>query len=282
MAVYVVTGRLGSGKSLACVGRIRDAVLSGRRVATNLDLFLEKILPAAGRKIDVMRLPDKPAVSDLVSLGLGTSEVDESRNGLLVLDELGSWLNAREWGDKSRSAFIDWLIHSRKYGWDVYLICQHLSQIDKQVREALVEYHVVCRRLDRLRIPFVGWLISLITCGLWKGYMPKLHFGIVRYGAAHDSLIAERWVYLGTDLYQGYNTRQVFSSTYDAGLFSYLTPWHLVGRYRKTLLQRFRLWAGFDVDRKVRSPSIRLLPLLRLPAALRWAAARRLVERGLL
>ncbi|MFK4136821.1 zonular occludens toxin domain-containing protein, partial [Pseudomonas luteola] len=37
MAVYFVTGKLGSGKSLVAVGKIRDYMIAGRRVATNLD-----------------------------------------------------------------------------------------------------------------------------------------------------------------------------------------------------------------------------------------------------
>ena len=40
MAVYVVTGKLGNGKTLITVGRIRDALAQGCRVATNLDLDL--------------------------------------------------------------------------------------------------------------------------------------------------------------------------------------------------------------------------------------------------
>jgi len=283
MSVYLVTGRLGAGKSLAAVGRIRDALLEGRRVATNLDLKLENFLPASAREVDVQRVPDKPTVADLDAIGLGTEAVDESRNGLLVLDELGSWLNSREWADKSRQGVIDWLIHSRKRGWDVYFITQAMGQIDKQVREALVEYLVVCRRLDRLKIPFVGGLLSFLSGGLIKGMMPKLHFAIVRYGTSPDAVIADRWVYLGRDLYDAYDTRQVFSPRYASGLYSYLTPWHLKGRYQVTLWQRFLRWWNCDRGPVVRrQPAARLAPLMRLPSDVRWLAARRLVQRGLI
>lgn len=282
MAVYLVTGRLGSGKTLSVVGRLRDALQSGKRVATNLDLRLENLLPASARAVDVIRLPDKPSVADLDSLGLGTPGVDESKNGILVLDELGSWLNSREWADKTRQSVIDWLIHSRKKGWDVYLICQHISQIDKQVREALVEYLVTCRRLDRMRIPFLGVLLSLLTGGLVKGYMPKLHFGIVRYGVSPDAIVSERWLYTGTDLYQAYDTRQIFSAKYDKGVFSYLTPWHLKGRYERTFKQRMLdLWNG-ERPKAKRPPVSKLRPLLRLSPEIRWLAARQLVGKGIL
>lgn len=170
MSVYLISGKLGSGKTLSAVGRIRDALMKGRRVATNLDLRLEKLLsPRSGKPyksdglskwhqpVSCVRLPDKPTVDDLELIGSGNDSMDESKNGIIVLDELAVWLNSRTFNDKSRMPVIDWLLHSRKKGWDVYFICQHLEQIDKQVRQALVEYLVVCRRMDRMKIPFFWW-----------------------------------------------------------------------------------------------------------------------------
>lgn len=245
MAIYLVSGKLGSGKTLACVGVIRDALLEGRRVATNLDLNLDRMLPArVGKPVDgvsrcrVVRLPDKPAVVDLETLGCGNDEMDESKNGIIVLDELASWLNSRTFNDKARAPVLDWLIHSRKHGWDVYFICQHIEQIDKQVRTSLVEYLVTCRRLDRLKIPFVGKLLEAVSAGYVKGNLPKIHVAVVRYGVEQHAPIADRWVYQAKALYAAYNTRQVFSDAYASGCFSYLTPWHLVGWQKKTLRER--------------------------------------------
>lgn len=224
MAVYLVTGRLGAGKSLVSVGRIREALIAGRRVATNLDLDMVQLLGADYAKpVDCIRLPDKPVVDDLRSLGLGNVEMDESRNGVIVLDELAAWMNARTWGDKSRQPVIDWLIHSRKYGWDVIFICQHAGQIDKQVRESLIEFHVECRRLDRLRLPGVSAIGQLLSLGLWDGRLPRLHLGIVRYGTSPNAVIAERWMYRGNDLFRAYNTRQVFTDA-EMAPWSYLPP----------------------------------------------------------
>jgi hypothetical protein len=294
MPVTLVTGKLGGGKTLVCVGKIRDALLEGRRVATNLDLNLEFLLPAKCRRLVCQRLPDKPAVSDLDLLGIGNESMDESKNGLIVLDELGTWLNSRQWGDKSRQAVIDWLLHSRKKGWDVIFISQHQNLIDKQVREAVIEFLVTCRRLDRLPIPFVGWIIRSLSGGLLTGRMPRIHVGIVRYGMAIDSLVVERWIYRGVELYRAYNTRQVFSDTYletelkpgpgVVGTFSYLTPWHLVGRFKVPFLELVRRWwTGYDRLQRLKArPGARVAPLLRLPPEARWRMARQLVERGVL
>lgn len=286
MPVTLITGKLGAGKTLVAVGKIRDALLAGRRVATNLDLQLENLLPVRARQVACVRLPDKPTVADLELLGQGNEEMDETKNGLIVLDELAAWLNSRQWGDKERQPVIDWLIHSRKKGWDVMFICQNVSQIDKQVRESLVEYLVVCRRLDRLKIPFIGWLIKLASGGLLTGLMPRIHVGIVRYGTQVGSLLVESWVYLGRDLYAAYNTRQVFSDSYAAGTFSYLSPWHLKGWNMPTLRERFLRWLRRHDERRAR---IRRQPLTgwaaklaHLPPDERVLHARRLSALGLL
>lgn len=238
MATYCVTGKLGSGKSLASVGKIRDALIAGKRVVTNLDLYLRHMLGPRS-KARYIRIPDKPTVFDFEAIGLGQEEFetlddgtrvfDEDKNGLIVLDELASWMNARSWGDKERGPVLDWLIHSRKKGWDVVFICQNLSQIDKQIRDSLVEHHVVCRRLDRLGIPIVSSLLGI--------RLPKIHLGIVKYGTDINSLIVDRWWYRAKDLYRAYNTRQIFLEPQlvngvkvpHVGLHTVLSPWDLGG-----------------------------------------------------
>lgn len=138
MAVYFVTGSLGSGKSLISVSKIQDKLAKGCPVATNLELRLFN-MPRVGkmaRKTRVYRLPDKPSVQDLEIIGRGNQTYDESRNGLLVLDECGTWLNTRTWNDKSRQPVLDWFLHARKLGWDIIFLVQNISLVDKQAREA--------------------------------------------------------------------------------------------------------------------------------------------------
>lgn len=209
MAIYLVTGKLGGGKTLACVGRIRDALLEGKKIATNLNLFLPHMLPADLPRADVVRLPDKPTLADFQFIGLGNETADESGNGLVVLDELGAWFNARSWNDKSRQDVIDWLLHSRKLGWDCYFIIQHPKMLDSQAREGLAEFLVTCRRLDRIRIPYIGGALGWVMGKPLTG--PKIHVATVRYGLEKEALIADRWVYRGHDLYAAYDTRQVFT-----------------------------------------------------------------------
>lgn len=252
MAVYAITGKLGSGKGKAAINQLRVYLLAGKRVATNCDVFLEHLMPNQDRGI-VIRVPDKPVSTDLYMIGSGNRFIqfdpilihskgllsaqapmpkllpgfDESHNGALILDECGSWLNTRNFQDKGRAEMLEWAIHARKYGWDVYFVMQNISQVDKQLRDSLLEYVVRLNRLDRMRIPILSASIKLLTAGAHNGAMPRLHIGVVRLGSSSDALVADRWVFRGDDLNAAYNTTQVFSDSYPHGTHSLLSAWHL-------------------------------------------------------
>jgi len=251
MSVYVITGKLGSGKSLVCVGRIHDYLLKGSRVATNLDIFMEHMAEKPDSMAFVERLPDYLTAESLSALGSGNLSYDEEKNGLLVLDECGTWLNTRAWaGDKARQPMLDWMLHARKLGWDVLLIVQDLEIIDKQIRLALAEHLVICKRADRLTIPFVSKIISTIT-----GYtitFPKVHFAIVRYGSERLSPVVDRWWYTGRRFYRAYDTKQAFNPRYEHGTFCTLPKRYLVPQGEKRT-------SGFDLVRKVGTVGLALV-----------------------
>lgn len=229
MSVFIVTGKLGNGKTLVTVGRIRDAMRAGLRVATNLDLDLVAMHGRNARNCDVIRIPDKPSIDDLQALGRGyDGPYDESKFGILVLDECGTWFNSRNWNDKGRKAVNDWFLHTRKLRWHVYLIIQDESLLDSQAREAIAELIVRCRRLDNLRLPVFGGLIKMLTG--YRVTLPKVHRAKVTY--AGDDLIYDVWTYRGTDLYSCYKTDQIFLHDYPHGPYCLLSPWHIKGRYR--------------------------------------------------
>lgn len=228
MSVYIVTGKLGNGKTLVTVGRIRDAIRAGCRIATNLDINLKAMFGRQGRNINLMRIPDKPNIDDLKSIGKGYdgADYDESKFGLLVLDECGTWFNSRNWQDKTRKEVNDWFLHARKLGWHVYIIIQDISMLDSQARDAIGELLVTCKRLDKIRVPVVGPIFKMFT-GI-NLTMPRIHRAKVTYA---DGLISDVWVYRGNDLFACYDTRQSFIQNYPHGTHSLLTPWHTHGRY---------------------------------------------------
>lgn len=228
MSVYIVTGKLGNGKTLVTVGRIRDALRAGCRIATNLDINLKNMFGRHAKNINLMRIPDKPTIDDLNAIGKGYEgrDYDESKFGILVLDECGTWFNSRNWQDKTRKDVNDWFLHARKLGWHVYIIIQDISMLDSQARDAIGELLVTCKRLDKIRVPFIAPLVKAIT-GI-NLTMPRIHRAKVTYA---DGLVSDVWVYRGNDLFQCYDTRQSFIQNYPHGTHSLLTPWHLYGRH---------------------------------------------------
>lgn len=227
MAVYVVTGKLGNGKSLVCVGRIKEYLFKHSRIATNLDLNLKSMFGKNAKNINLIRIPDKPTLFDLEVIGEGyQGEYNEEKFGALVLDECGTWFNSRNWQDKDRKAVNDWFLHARKLGWDVFLIIQDISILDSQAREAIAELLVTCRRLDKIRVPFIAPLIKTLTG--FNVSFPRIHRARVTYS---DGLLSDVWTYRGNDLFDCYDTRQKFSSSYPHGTHSILTPWHTHGRF---------------------------------------------------
>lgn len=231
MSDYIVTGKKRNGKSLIVVGKIRDALLAGKRVATNLNIHVEYLLPLTLKKIDLIRLPDYPTLEDMEALGLGYEgdKIDEERNGLIALDEMAQWMNAREFGDKSRMPLLKWFTESGKKRWDCYFIAQGLEQLDKQFRTTLADHHVICKRLDKLRIPFIGPMTKHIFGTELRP--PKMHHATVKFGMDVHALKVDSWTYRGVALYKGYDTEQKFDPFYEHGSYSVLSPWHIKGRY---------------------------------------------------
>lgn len=255
MAVYAVQGKLGTGKSKFAVWMAKQAAFLGRRIAGNLDINTEKMNPRKPPRY--VRVPDKPTAFDLDSIGHGNPDsYDESLNGVLILDELGTWLNSRSFQDKNRAELLDWLIHARKKGWDVYLIVQNVGMIDKQVREALVEYSCNCIRMDKVKVPMIGWAIAALGDSLgaimgnnnfrkW-GYLPFFHLVTARIGEGVNAVVADRWTYIGRKLHDVYDTRQIFRTDYDKGAFSVLPPPGHIAPL--TLRDRLALWVASRVQ----------------------------------
>lgn len=278
MAVYIVTGKLGNGKSLVAVGRIREKLQAGCMVATNLNIRLDRMMGPANTTARLIRVPDKPLADDLYALGNGNPSYDEEKNGLLVLDECGTWFNSRNWQDKTRKAVNDWFLHSRKLGWDVILIVQDVDLIDSQARAAIAEHTCFCKRLDRLHVPFFGTVYKILTLGETLR-LPRIHVGKVVYGITEADPLTDRWVYRGTDLFACYDTKQSFLEDYPHGLHSILPGWHVRGRYQLPRTWRFYMRMTRIMWKRFKSPFALVVGLIFGAAAsgsLVYAAQRQL------
>lgn len=230
MADYAITGKKGAGKSLFAVGLIRDALRAGKQVATNLDVHLSHLMNPTN-KATYLRIPDRPDITDFIALGRGQAGVVEDDNGLIILDETSTFFGARQFQDKGRQPMLDWLIHSRKYGWDVYYIMQGIGQVDKLIRDTQIEYHVSVKRTDKWPIPIITPLARMV--GL-KVQFPKMHLGIIKHGVDANALRLETKFYRGKELYPCYDTQQIFLDREHpaaVGLHSRLSAFHTKGRY---------------------------------------------------
>lgn len=220
MAVYIITGHLGSGKSLLAIRIAHDYLKTGRKVASNISLNLDKLLPARS-KVSAMKLPYIPSQLHLDALGVGyEGAYDEEKFGCVILDEAGSWLNSRDWNDKDRRGLFTWITHARKHGWDVLLLVQDWESLDAQIRRSVCELYVSCSRTDRIKIPFLPFKL------------PKYLIATARYQGPNGP-ISRRWFAQGADYYATYDTKEAVKPEVtwtDQGpidaraMFSWLSP----------------------------------------------------------
>lgn len=193
-----------------------DYLREGRRVVANfpIDPAPASFNPngnLANASVEV--IPARPSMDMITSLGFGWVKEDdywrEDRSGLLVIDEAGGWIPARDWRGDERAQIIDFFNQHRKWGWDVILLSPLPENIDSQVR-ANVEVFGRARRTDRKK---------------WFGIkLPRFHICIFRFGTSEKGNKLETRVYRGEVEHKCFNSYARFSAQNSDGHYCTLPP----------------------------------------------------------
>jgi len=157
--VKAVVGKLGSGKSWYCVGKILDALMAGEVVVTNLELnwaavelFCAPVKIPRGnyRYVSSAEIAENPdCLLEVLTEG-----------SLLVVDEVHLFLNARLWRENQVKAkqFLEFLTQARKLDIDCYLISQDERNVDSQLVRMCT--HIV-RLINWQHLPVLGKVVPL-------------------------------------------------------------------------------------------------------------------------
>lgn len=233
----LLTGKRGEGKTLIATMVARRYLKRGRLIATNVNFNLDKMAPPWS-KTSLIRLPDSPSSHDLQSLPVANSSYDESKNGLLLLDEASGFLNSHDWRDEDTKRIRFWLAQSRKDGWDLLFLCQQEKQIDSQIRNSLFELHATARNLSKIGIPVISFLMMYFF--EVKLTLPSMHVFTQRYGFGKNAPVAVSETVSDKGLYECYDTKQKIDPTasdpghpqvFGSATATMLSAWHLRGRY---------------------------------------------------
>jgi len=193
--IHIVVGSLGDGKTLRSVQIAEEFLKNNLRVATNINLRIERLTTRDQRTCLVTRIPDKPSVKILKDLGEGSKK--KGKYGLLLLDELAIMMNARTYGDTDRLDVIRFIIEARKRRWIPVFIAQKASMIDKQVRDIGATIHR-CRCTKNI---------------FWLKWLPSIHF-VTMINTLRTKAGSSEF-YRNKHLYNSYDTEQQYCSTYE-------------------------------------------------------------------
>jgi len=158
--ISIITGKLGGGKTLYCVGRMVEHLAKGGTIATNVDLVWQELVDLVKRRYRRILRPEQLMRVDLAEcarwhavIPWGVPEFPV----LVVLDEIHLFFNARDWKktEELHRDMLSFLSQSRKANIDVLFIAQVAATLEKQFRDQS-EWEFYCRNLRDVHVPLLG------------------------------------------------------------------------------------------------------------------------------
>lgn len=159
MAVSVISGKLGSGKSYDCVRRVLEHLRRGGCVRTNIALDYRMIGKALSRRLSPFQIGPLSASDDPKTIPTGDRRGHGSRRTIVLLDEALNWFQSESSAtkDEKKRAWGEWLRQSDKLGQDVWFISQNFERSAKWIRE-LAQISVEIVPLKDVK---VAWFIPI-------------------------------------------------------------------------------------------------------------------------
>lgn len=225
--IYFVHGRPGGGKSLYMAEKIYRELKRGRNVIANFevntDYFkkcrhperLGEFIHVSNAELTTQAYLNLSAKDKRFSYtdglrGYALNYHDMTEKGkkvqtLLVLDECAGLFNSRTFNARDRLAWLEFFSQHRKLGYEVYLIAQDESQIDKQIRE---QFHkeVECRCVTTMKL--FGKLLAMLCGG---NLFVRIHrdYTLMKPMRKKDSREYAKY-YTGRKYYKFYDSYKLF------------------------------------------------------------------------
>lgn len=163
MAIFMFTGTPGSFKSCHATEVIISYLKSGKNVISNYPVNYQNVLKnIKGEFIYIDNLSLTPQY--LIEFAKEHHKKNDKCQTLVVIDEASIIFNSREFNRKDRIEWIKFLANHRHLNYNVILITQLDTMLDKQIR-GLVEYEYKHRALKNYNL--ITWLISKCFGGLY-------------------------------------------------------------------------------------------------------------------
>lgn len=203
LMITLYTGTPGSGKSYSQALGIYYALKMGIPVVANFQVNLDVV--KSKEELPFYYLPDdemNPVNLARISNELRSEHGINKEGGIrLYIDECGIYFNARNWNDSQRKQWVQFFLQHRKLKYDVYLVTQFDTMLDKQIR-SLVEYEVKHRKLNN-----VGW-VGVLANVLCLGHPV---FCAVTYWYPMKERLSASWSIGRRKIYRMYDTDVIFA-----------------------------------------------------------------------
>lgn len=132
MAIHILTGLPGSGKTAFLSKKANDFAKQGREVWAN-----------KGYTLNIPNVRYYSKIKELVNI----------KNGVILMDEAQVYLNSRNW-ETLDEQFVYKLQQHRHHGLDIWGTVQNVKRLDVVMRE-LVSHYYECRILNFLILKFI-------------------------------------------------------------------------------------------------------------------------------